>query len=190
MRSRTRPPSAIRRPRTCSSSTRCRASAWTTCSPPIRRPRTASPRCSNWRRRWADGGVMARPCRSWARTAVPTGGPWGGAPRGQRSLGLIRPVAQWRFARRQPHRFPASRAPHRRVDILDGVLRRRRPLDEQLDGPNSIPACRAARARPRARAQARRDDAAPARQHCAICSANIPRARISRPTRRASRPRC
>ncbi len=40
----TQPPSATRRRRTCSSSIRSPASAWTTCSPPIRRPRTASPR--------------------------------------------------------------------------------------------------------------------------------------------------
>ena len=44
IRSRTRPRSTIRRPRICSSSIRCPASAWTTCSRPIRRPRTASPR--------------------------------------------------------------------------------------------------------------------------------------------------
>ena len=40
----TSPPSATRRRRTSSSSTRCPASAWTISSPPIRRPRTASPR--------------------------------------------------------------------------------------------------------------------------------------------------
>ncbi len=42
----TTPPSTIRRRRTCSSSTRCRASAWTTCSRPIPTPATASPPCS------------------------------------------------------------------------------------------------------------------------------------------------
>ena len=52
-RSRTRKPSAIRRPRTCSSSTRCRVTAWTICSRRTRRPRTASPRCSSSRRKWA-----------------------------------------------------------------------------------------------------------------------------------------
>ncbi len=52
-RSRTRKPSAIRRRRTCSSSTRCRVTAWTICSRPTRRPRTASPRCSSSRRKWA-----------------------------------------------------------------------------------------------------------------------------------------
>ena len=41
-RRRTRRPSAIRRPRTCSSSIRSPAMAWTTSSRPIRRPRTAS----------------------------------------------------------------------------------------------------------------------------------------------------
>ena len=44
-RSRTWKRSAIRRRRTCSSSIRCRAAAWTICSRPIRRPRTASRRC-------------------------------------------------------------------------------------------------------------------------------------------------
>jgi hypothetical protein len=53
IRCRTRRRSAIRQPRTCSSSTRCRATASTTCSRRTPRPRTASPRCSSLRRRWA-----------------------------------------------------------------------------------------------------------------------------------------
>ena len=44
IRSRTWRPSATPRPRTCSSSIRCRAMAWTICSPPIPRRRTASRR--------------------------------------------------------------------------------------------------------------------------------------------------
>ena len=55
-RSRTSRPSAIPRPRTCSSSTRCRARGWTTCSRPIRRPRTASPRCRSSRMQMGQGG--------------------------------------------------------------------------------------------------------------------------------------
>ncbi len=52
-RSRTSTPNAIRGWRICSSSTRCRASGWTTCSRPIRRPKTGSRRWRNWRARWA-----------------------------------------------------------------------------------------------------------------------------------------
>ena len=43
---------ARRRPRTCSSSTRCPASAWTTCSRPTPTPRTASPSWRSWLRSW------------------------------------------------------------------------------------------------------------------------------------------
>ena len=42
-------PSAIRRPRISSSSTRCRASGWTICSRRTRRPKTASARWKRWR---------------------------------------------------------------------------------------------------------------------------------------------
>ena len=101
-RSRTSAPNAIRAWRICSSSTRCRASGWTTCSRPIRRPRTGSRRWRNWPARWARvqaalaGGWSAaaaampaprraprgRPCRRPARgRARPRrprpGGPWG-----------------------------------------------------------------------------------------------------------------
>ena len=48
-RSRTQRPSATRRRRTCSSSTRCPAAAWTICSPPIPPPRTASRPSRRWR---------------------------------------------------------------------------------------------------------------------------------------------
>ena len=41
------------RPRTCSSSTRCRVSAWTACSRRIRLRKIASPRWSSLRSRWA-----------------------------------------------------------------------------------------------------------------------------------------
>ena len=53
IRFRTGKPSAIRRRRTCSSSTRCRGRAWTTCSRRTPRPKTASQRCSGLRRKWA-----------------------------------------------------------------------------------------------------------------------------------------
>ena len=83
IRSRTRKPSAIRRPRICSSSIRCRATAWTICSRPTRRPRTASRRCSSSRRnsaRRAGRLPYARgnyPCRSpWGRPPS-SRGPWG-----------------------------------------------------------------------------------------------------------------
>jgi heat shock protein HtpX len=49
-------PSAIRRPRTCSSSIRCRVSAWTACSRRIRPRKIASPRSSSLRPRWAIAG--------------------------------------------------------------------------------------------------------------------------------------
>ena len=52
-RCRTWRPSAIRRRRTCSSSTRCRDTASTTCSRRTPRPRTALPPCSSSRRNWA-----------------------------------------------------------------------------------------------------------------------------------------
>ena len=42
----------IRRPRTCSSSTRCPAAARTACSPPTRRRRSASTACWRWRATW------------------------------------------------------------------------------------------------------------------------------------------
>ena len=74
IRSRTWKPSAIRRPRTCSSSTRCRGTASTICSRPTPRPRTASRRCSSSRRRWA----RAAACRPSAVAAnYPRRSPWG-----------------------------------------------------------------------------------------------------------------
>ncbi len=48
-------PSTIQRRRTCSSSTRCRDGASTTCSPRIPRPRTASRRCANSAASWERG---------------------------------------------------------------------------------------------------------------------------------------
>ena len=78
-RSRTKPPRPIRRPRTSSSSIRCRASAWTICSRPIRRPRTASPRSRRSLTKWAIAGACsASPPRRrdpWQRARAR--GPWG-----------------------------------------------------------------------------------------------------------------
>ena len=83
-RFRTRRPSAIRRPRTCSSSTRCRATAWTICSRPI--PSTENRIAALQQlaaQLGAQGGtpsVNARgnyPRRSpWGRTSA-SRGPWG-----------------------------------------------------------------------------------------------------------------
>ncbi len=67
--SRTKPPSTTRRPPTCSSSTRCRARAWTICSRPIRRPGIALPRSSN--RPARPGGRM----RGLRRGPPPVGHP-------------------------------------------------------------------------------------------------------------------
>ena len=84
IRCRTRKPSAIRRPRTCSSSIRSRATASTICSRRTPRPRTASPRCSSSRRKWARRGGTPSvstggnyPRRSpWGRRSA-SRGPWG-----------------------------------------------------------------------------------------------------------------
>ena len=66
-----------------------RPAAWTTCSRPIRRPRTASPRCRSWRARWArrrlrDGGAPRQQARRPRAASRPVGrrpprrsGPWG-----------------------------------------------------------------------------------------------------------------
>ena len=58
---------------------------WTTCSRPIRRPRTASPRSSDWRAEMGRGGFdrrastpdyRPRPASPWGN-AGGRGGPWG-----------------------------------------------------------------------------------------------------------------
>jgi Peptidase family M48 len=41
-------------------STRCPGAAWTTCSPPIRRPRIASPRSINYRMKWVSVALVHR----------------------------------------------------------------------------------------------------------------------------------
>ncbi len=67
-----------------------------------------------------------------------------------------------------PPDIPGLAARRIAADILDGVLRRQRPLDEQLDGAGAPSGPRGARrARPRAGAHARRDRAAPARHAAA-----------------------
>ena len=70
-----------RPPRTCSSSIRSAGSAWTTCSRPIRRPRTASPRCRSWRARMGQGGFGGGASRPQQAPATPAHGPWGGGAR-------------------------------------------------------------------------------------------------------------
>ena len=75
------------------------------------------------------------------------------------------------------------------ADILDGVLRRRRPLDEQLDDRAAHPdfAALADRDRALVRALATRCCAGSAR--CGISSA-VGSLRGFPPTRRGSKPRC
>ena len=72
-----------------SSSTRCPASAWTICSPPIPTPRTASPRWRRWRARWVGRPKPSRTAhrgRSAARRRAAAIGPVGqvGAARSSR----------------------------------------------------------------------------------------------------------
>ena len=84
-RSRTSRPSAIRRPRICSSSIRCRASAWTICSPRIRRPRTASRRLQELAQRARpERRICAAPAPAAfaCAAACPTGPVVGGGSRG------------------------------------------------------------------------------------------------------------
>ena len=68
-------PSAIRRRRISSSSIRCRASAWTICSRPIRPPRTASRALQAMAQRQASAPARAEPRRR-CRRASTASGPW------------------------------------------------------------------------------------------------------------------
>ena len=74
-------PSAIPPRPICSSSTRCRARAWTICSRPTRMSRTAWRGCRRWRARWARPAAR-RPARRtrgpWSEPRRVAGrGPWG-----------------------------------------------------------------------------------------------------------------
>ena len=111
-RSATRTPSATRRWRISSSSTRSPARAWTTSSPPIPRPRTASPRCAPWtgERRHAPAG-RASACRA---SDAPD------PPHQPRSLGL-------KASRQRPERTPAQARPGFAVRAAATALARRRP---------------------------------------------------------------
>ena len=71
--------------RTCSSSTRSPARAWTTCSRPTPTPTTASPSWRSWRPRWAPRLAPAPP------SPAASAGPWGAAlPPAARPLGVSR----------------------------------------------------------------------------------------------------
>ena len=99
-RSRTSAPSAIRAWRTCSSSTRCRASGWTTCSRPIRRPRTGSRRWSKLAREMGQGSGGF----GGGGGGGGGGGYAGAAPRVARQRAGVRPVVRrspWRSASRR-----------------------------------------------------------------------------------------
>ena len=132
--------SAIRRPRRCSSSIRSPATAWTTSSRPIRRPRTGSRRSRRWPgarradlRRAASAPAALRPLGRRDRAAARLGArPV--APRGPRGRGSG-PPARLDGGRRE-------------------VLKRPAPLDDVLDEPprgGSRPARRGAGASDRGR---------------------------------------
>src|SRR5207244_1682187 len=140
-----RPPprTAPRRPRISSSSIRAPASGCTTCSRPIPPPRIASPRWSDWRRR----SVQADTARGRAPPPIPGvpqvlgAVPAGGAKIAARGVDgfdrSLRSAVSWQMtgmARTDSAIDPPGLAARRiAVDILDGVLRRHRPLDEQLE---------------------------------------------------------
>src|SRR5262245_17042652 len=116
---------------------------WTTCSRPILRPRTASPHWSDWRPRSVPADtacgrpvppirdvrqVLGAPRAGTVKVAAP------GVDALERSLRPAVSCQMTGMARTDVAADPPGLAVRRiAVDILDGVLRRHRPLDEQLD---------------------------------------------------------
>ena len=172
--------------------------AWTTCSRPIRRPRTASRRSQQLAGEMGRGGMRrrdgrpaptSRAARGRGRPAVRARRAAPGATRHRAAPGADRPAHAFRRGRHprargdavscttrgmtaprappsSPHR-PASPRAAIAADILDGVLRRHRPLDEQLEDRRAGLAA-LGRARPRAgRASWSAIGAAPARHAAA-----------------------
>ena len=172
-----RTPSAIRRPRISSSSIRCPASAWTICSRPIRRRRTASPRCEAMAARsGGDAGrrrsVTTRPdeapqapirgaaTRPGRATASRARGRERRRPRGtagrrpQRGAGSAVPPTA-------PANVPGLAARQAAAKLLAAVIDARTPLDGLTDHEHGHPQLpRARHARPRAGARDPGDRAA------------------------------